>query len=359
MKSIIIVILSSFIFASVNQTIIKINQNKKAIKYMNKKLYLLAKQIKIKEKKLQILNNKIFLLNSKIKKLEKTLKNSNAILKQLIEQKNIYLQEKEKIQKEIINFISENYINSISKVETLNDLIKKEITDKILKNYSHKISQYVRLNKTISKNIKKINQKIKNILAIKEKLIQNKKILSTLIKQQQKEIANLKQKKLFYKQKLQHLLLTQRKLQKKLKQLKIISSKKKHSNNKYTGIKTIPPIQGEITKKFGSYIDPIYHIKIDNPSITITPYRSNEVVRAIMNGKVVFIGKSNSKGVIIIKHKNNLFSIYANLDKISPLLRKGSIVKKGQIIARVNHSLEFEITYKDKPINPLKVINIR
>jgi len=63
--------------------------------------------------------------------------------------------------------------------------------------------------------------------------------------------------------------------------------------------------------------------------------------------------------VIFIKHKNNLFSIYANLSKISPLLKNGSLIKKGQIIGRVKDALEFEVTYKDRPINPLKVIKFR
>ena len=78
-----------------------------------------------------------------------------------------------------------------------------------------------------------------------------------------------------------------------------------------------------------------------------------------MSGKVVYIGENGNKKVIFIKHSGNLFSIYANLEKISPLLKKGSFVKKGQIIARVKDALEFETTYKDKPINPLKIIKLR
>ena len=78
-----------------------------------------------------------------------------------------------------------------------------------------------------------------------------------------------------------------------------------------------------------------------------------------MNGKVVYIGENGDRKVIFIKHPGNLFSIYANLTKISPLLKKGSYVKRGQIIARVKDALEFEVTYKDRPINPLKVIKLR
>jgi len=358
----IIIFIGVFLFANYDYTMSQIDNNKKTISFMNKKLDSLASQIKQKQKKLQNLNHQIAKLNYQIKKLQKTLKNSTYILKNLNEKKTQYLQEKEYIQREIIIFISENYINSITKTEDLQDLIKKEITKQILKNYSKKIAKLANLDRKLSKKIASINQEIKKILDTKRKLNKKRKILSKLIQTQQHELISLRKKEEFYKEKLNTLIAQQKELQHKLTNLKIIQKRKNYytpKSSSYYGRKTIPPTKGEITKRFGSYTDPIYHIKIDNPSITITPYRANEVVRAIMDGKVVFIGTSHSKKVVIIKHKNNLFSIYANLDKISPLLYKGSRVRKGQIIARVIHSLEFEITYKDKPINPLKVINLQ
>jgi murein DD-endopeptidase MepM/ murein hydrolase activator NlpD len=127
---------------------------------------------------------------------------------------------------------------------------------------------------------------------------------------------------------------------------------------RYRGPKTIPPVKGRIIKKFGSYTDPIYRIKIYNDSITIKT-QPNSLVRTIFPGKVIYVGKDGDKKIIFIKHKGNLFSIYANLTKISPLIKKGSYVKKGEVIARVKNSLEFEVTYKDRAINPLQVINLR
>ena len=162
----------------------------------------------------------------------------------------------------------------------------------------------------------------------------------------------------------------QQSLRKKLQELKIVKKREEIKVKKvgsayfkpktatYKGRKTIPPVYGKVIKKFGSYIDPIYKIKIYNDSITIKA-KPNSVVRSIMSGKVVYIGENGDKKVIFIKHPGNLFSIYANLEKISPLLKKGSYVKRGQIIARVKDALEFEVTYKDRPINPLKVIKLR
>jgi len=152
----------------------------------------------------------------------------------------------------------------------------------------------------------------------------------------------------------------QKNLQNKLEKLLIIKKRNyKPATFTYKGMKTIAPLRGKVIKKFGSYIDPIYKIKIYNDSITIKPYQKNSVVRSIMSGKVVYIGESGDKKIIVIKHKGNIFSIYANLSKISPLIKKGSYVKRGQIIARVEDNLEFEVTYKEKPINPLKVISLK
>ena len=352
-----IIFLASFLFASITQTKAEIKKNQKIIYYFNKKLDTLAYQIKQKENNLKILSQKINVLNHEIKQLQKSLKNSNNTLNYLEYQKKKLQQKTESIQKEIIDFLSENYFNSVNNPQNISELISKEIIDKILQNYSKKIAFLLKKNKNLFKKISKINYQIKTILK-KQKLLKNKKLaLSKLILKQKQELIALKKEKNLYKQKLQNLITRQKSLQEKLKNLQIIKKRKYYSKETYSGSKTIPPIKGEIVKKFGSYIDPVYNIKIDNPSITIKPYRPNEVVRAIMDGKVVYIGESHSKKVIIIKHKNNMFSIYANLDKVSPLLKKGSIVRKGQIIARVNHSLEFEVTYKDKPINPLKVIN--
>jgi len=184
--------------------------------------------------------------------------------------------------------------------------------------------------------------------------------LLSLLKKRKKELNSLESKKREYKRKLLALINKQKKLQKKLASLLIIKKRaQKPTTFTYKGMKTIAPLRGKVIKKFGSYIDPIYKIKIYNDSITIKPFIKNATVRSIMPGRVVYIGENGGKKIIVIKHKNSIFSIYANLSKVSPLLKKGSFVKRGQIIARVKDSLEFEVTYKEKPINPLKVISLK
>jgi len=361
--------------SSINSTKKSIIKTKKIISLMNYKLDLLAKKIHNQKILLQNTDKKIKKLNLEIDKLKQDLNNSKIILLNLNDLKKGYKEKLNEIQKEITNFISENYFNSIMNTENINDLINKTVTKEILKKYSIKIQNLLKENKILISQIEVVNKKIQNILQ-KQKQLQIKKIeLSKLLKKQKNELALLNKQKEEYKRKLKNLINKEKALQNKLAKLKIIKKPKQTTTNinvkkigsvyfkpktaSYRGPKTIPPIKGKIIKKFGSYIDPVYHIKIYNESITIKANKKNTKVRAIFSGRVVYIGDTYGKKIIVIKHKNNLFSIYANLDKISPILKKGYYVKKGQIIARINDTLDFEVTYKDKPINPIQVINLK
>ncbi len=128
----------------------------------------------------------------------------------------------------------------------------------------------------------------------------------------------------------------------------------------YRGARTIAPLaHARVVKKFGTYIDPIYKIKIFNDNVVLKASKSNAKVRNVLNGKVVYIGQNSMLGkVIIVEHGHRLHTIYAALDRISPLLHTGSRVKKGVIIGRVKHKLVFQATQNSKYINPLRLIRL-
>jgi murein DD-endopeptidase MepM/ murein hydrolase activator NlpD len=356
-----------------------ITSTKKALKNtsyniakMNKKLDSLAKEILAKQKYINRLSKLENSVNNDILSLQKALKNSNKALQELNDLSSGLIRQRESIKNEIIKFISQNYYLDTKETDSLNDLIYSELNKKALKLYSAKVAALLENLKKINKTLNQTNQKIVTIKQ-KKQLLQNKKNkLKQLKTQKIKELLSLKKQKDLYKSRLLSMIKKQQSLRQKLQELKIIKKRRQaHVNVKkvgsayfkpktanYRGRKTIPPVYGKVIKKFGSYIDPIYKIRIYNDSITIKA-KPNSLVRSIMKGKVVYIGNNGDKKVIFIKHSGNLFSIYANLSKISPLLKKGSYVRKGQVIARINNTLEFEITYKDRPINPLKVIYLK
>jgi len=140
----------------------------------------------------------------------------------------------------------------------------------------------------------------------------------------------------------------------------INSSYTKSKTYKYRGDKTISPLAGaKVIKKFGTYVDPIYKIKIFNESITLKSKTPNAKVKNILNGKVVFAGKSSMLGkVVVVSHSHKMHTVYAGLSKIAPTIRVGSKIKRGYIVGKVTEKLIFQATKNSKHINPLKLIKI-
>ena len=137
------------------------------------------------------------------------------------------------------------------------------------------------------------------------------------------------------------------------------SSYQKSKTYAYRGGKTISPLSGSrLIKKFGTYIDPIYKIKIFNESITLKA-TSNTKVQNVLNGKVVFAGKSSMLGkVVVVEHSGKMHTVYAGLSKIAPNIRTGRKIKRGYVIGKVKSKLMFQATKNSKHINPLKLIRI-
>jgi murein DD-endopeptidase MepM/ murein hydrolase activator NlpD len=126
---------------------------------------------------------------------------------------------------------------------------------------------------------------------------------------------------------------------------------------RYRGRKTIAPLNVyTITKKYGTYTDPIYGIKIFNESISLKPKQPNAKVKTVFNGKVIYAANTAVlDNIVIVEHKNGLHTIYANLSQIAPNIKKGKKVAKGATIGRVKDELVFEVTQKTNHINPIRL----
>jgi len=140
----------------------------------------------------------------------------------------------------------------------------------------------------------------------------------------------------------------------------INSSYKKEAVYSYRGGKTISPISGaRVVKKFGTYVDPVYKIKIFNESVTLKAPSSPAKVKNVLNGKVVFAGKSSMLGkVVVVAHGGRMHTVYAGLSKIAPTIRVGTKIKKGYVVGKVKSKLVFQATKNSKHINPLKLIRL-
>lgn len=116
------------------------------------------------------------------------------------------------------------------------------------------------------------------------------------------------------------------------------------------------PVDGKIIKSFGREIDPRFHTIIYRKGIVIK-VEENSPVRSIFAGKVAFAGTFSGYGnLIIIKHGENYYSVYARLSEIYK--EEGDKVDTGEIIGRVgpaglfDDGLYFELRKGGKPLDP-------
>ena len=303
-----------------------------------------------------------------------------------------------KIEEKLVFLIAQSVTLSImleEKQSTNSDaLIEFEVLQSMLDNSKKKVKK---LNQLFFTNINVIeNLNHKTIILQKEitSIDQKKKNLLKAQKVNKKALKKLKKAKSSYKKKLQTLLSKQDSLKKTLAKLNIIKidnikkakeekarkkafkkkkivlsneklpKVKKHGNSyqsvktkKYRGAKTIAPLDHyTISKKYGTYTDPIYGIKIFNESVYLKPKKPKARVKTVFNGKVIYADKTAVlKNIVIVEHKNGLHTIYANLSQISPKIKKGQRIKKGYTIGRVSDELIFEVTQKSYHINPIRL----
>ena len=117
------------------------------------------------------------------------------------------------------------------------------------------------------------------------------------------------------------------------------------------------PIKGEIINFFKETVD-----NITNKGLNIKITNGSKEVKASIDGNVIFSNYLKGWGkTIILKHGNNFYTVYANLD--TTLINAGTFAKKTQPIGTVasgkngDYILHFEIRKNSIPKDPLKYLN--
>jgi len=381
----------------IKSTSTSINSFTKNQSSINKKMAKNAKEI-LKQKS-EIKKQQKFLkeLKSKLSSKESSYKENKTQLKELVKYNKKLKKEQDAIEQELVFVIAQSVSLSVILEEDYavdeESLIEFEILQNMLKASKEKARELNDKYYSNSKDIKVLNKhtsslkkSIKSIDGKRKKLISVNKKTKTALKKL--EVAKTK-----YKKELKILLKKQDELSKTLAQLNLIKidevkkakedkdrksafenreivdnknlpKVKKHGSSyqaiktkKYRGAKTIAPLDSyTISKKYGTYTDPIYGIKIFNESISLKPKKANAKVKTVFNGKVIYADKTAVlDNIVIVEHKDGLHTIYANLSQISPNIKKGKKIKKGYSIGRVNDELIFEVTQKSYHINPVRL----
>jgi len=358
----------------------KLNQLAKEISGQNKKLTALKQEIRKSEATIARLKKSLNLKSGKLQKLE--------LLYKKLEKKEGEVNRKlsDLLAKEIAFELISGSGDDENRHNYFEQNGEELVQQKILHNYRRLLKERFAKTETKFKNIQKnrilIQKELKKTRSKLMKLEKEKNRLKRLQNLQSATVVNLRKKEKRYisklarirkeKQNLSHTLRKLHIMRKKLEQTRIKpvetgnlkvrqigSSYQKGSIAKYRGKKTIAPLKKyTVTQKFGTFIDPIYKIKIFNESVILKPETPNAVVRNILSGKVVYAAKVPMLDyVVIVEHPNKLHTIYAHLSKLAPTIKVGRKIKKSYALGRVDDALKFEVTQQEKHIDPLELIH--
>ncbi|WP_104697290.1 MULTISPECIES: murein hydrolase activator EnvC family protein [unclassified Helicobacter] len=369
------------------------NEITNIIQKLGNKINQTKQKINNYDKKIQEIQKLITSNQSENSNQEQALENYQAILLSLQKEKQ---EIREKITKILINDASFVIILNHENPVSPDDIMLQEIFKLLNKNSQEKIQLLTQKEKVLET---KIAQTMQNITKISQNITtqeNQKKYLQTMLKEQKKLIKDMQKDIKNYNTRLAQIEEERKSLDKILSNLNILRQKtqkeldeekrlamerKKQETNKnqsrevtevkqvansyralsiakYSGPKTIAPIEKyTVEQKFGTYFDPVYKLKVFNESVILVSKVPNTPVKSIFDGKIVYAKEVPIlKKVIIIENQNGIHTIYSQLDKIAPTIKVGLRIQKGYIIGRVNQKLSFEITQKDKHIDPLEVI---
>jgi septal ring factor EnvC (AmiA/AmiB activator) len=381
----------------ISKTSSKLHSFSKNYSNINKKMAQTAKAILKQKRELEKQNKYLEKLQKELKDKESSYKVNTSQLTTLQKTQKKLKKEQDKIEEKLVFLIAQSVSLSIILEENdpLNEdsLIEYEVLNTMLQRSKSAVKK---LNKIFFNNAQDINMLNKQASSLEVAIATIDKKRKNLVKTQKankKALKKLTLSKASYKKELKKLLKKQDALKHTLAQLNIIKidaikkakeekerkaafkrkkialneklpKVKKHGSSyqsvktkKYKGPKTIAPLSSyTITKKYGTYTDPIYGIKIFNESISLKPKNANAKVKTVFNGKVIYADKTAVlNNIVIVEHTNGLHTIYANLSQISPNIRKGKKIKKGYTIGRVSEELIFEVTQKSYHINPIRL----
>ena len=304
-------------------------------------------------------------LNSKITKMEKNIKEKNKEIeklqeeyeekKQLLADRLVAIYEQGRITFLDVLLASDNiwdYISMSSKVQQLTDADNEQM-DK------------VEAQKNEVERAKKALEKEKKELAESKKSVQDKQAKVKVAKDKKEaKVANLTSEQ----KKLQTQINNYNKEIQKLEEE--LAKAANNYNNSYTGkfvgtlswpLSKSSPGYKTITSYYGNRQVPIAGATSDHRAIDIGVPTGTPVLSA-GNGIVISTGYNSARGYfVIIKHADNLYTLYQHLSKI--LVSRGQAVSTGKTIAKSGSTgigtgphLHFEVRksqYYGSEVNPL------
>jgi len=328
------------------------------------KIDALAKEIRYQENIFSKIENELTQLNKTISqnkdRLEQTKKEINTLDQQAINIQLEILQIENKIVDEMVTTYSTSLGLALAKKATKAEIIDKEIYSILTLSSKDNVVKLTNKTEKLKQNQiqnEKKQKEYKSYILNQEK---KKKVYSQKKELKQTVISTISQHHDKYKKELDNVLEKQDTQTNLLIELHLLEQQNSMAieTNQYTAAKTIAPIQNYIVKKnYGRYHDEIYKKDFFSDSIVLISQNETSKVFNILNGKIFYIGmnEETKKHTIIIEHKNNLFTIFSNLNTLNRDLKIDHRIRKGKVISETNEALTFQVIQNKKYINPLNI----
>ncbi|HIP60357.1 MAG TPA: M23 family metallopeptidase [Campylobacterales bacterium] len=380
--------------AKIQSTKVDIKKQKDSEKKLSRRLDQIAVEISLQETKLKTINKGILKTKQKIKNENKKIKIKKGELSKIEKLYNDLVKREKNVNIKMTDILSKSIsldmitsganqddASSSFYEKSVDNIIMQTLYDSyssILKNkFSKTKKRYIKLQKNIiivKTELDKIKHKLKNLRAEISKYDSLKSL-------KRKSLKSLDFKRSAYLKKLNRIKKERKILGSTLTRLNITkienertiirsaptsstsvrqigSSYQASKTVKYRGPKTIAPLDSyTVAQKFGTYIDPIYKMKIFNEAVILRAKSKNARVKSVLDGKIIYANKTSMlENVVIVKNRDNIHTIYAHLSKIAPTIKVGKKVPKGYILGRVKRELTFEVIQNEKHINPMRLI---
>ena len=358
-------------------------------KKLNRQLDEIAKSLKKEESELAKTDKNIALLNNKISEQQKNVTDTKIKIDDMGAQNRELIKKRDELEQNMTNLIAQEFAYMLiideGYIENSDAIVTNEFLKIISKQANEKFKEYSAEFLLAQTKIEDGTKKIANMQKSIAELEEQKKELSKLKIAKIKIVGDIEKEKNIYIEKIQTIQAQKKELKKTLESLKVLeeeskktpevdissvklttdekirqlgSSYKSSKVKKYTGAKTISPLENyTVVQKFGDFIDPVYNIKIFNESVVLHSTKTNDEVKNVLDGKVIFAKDTQLlKNVVIVENGDGIHTIYAHLSRIAPTIKVGSKIKKGYVIGRIDKDLTFEVTQKNYHINPMDLI---
>lgn len=243
---------------------------------------------------------------------------------------------------------------------------------------SEGISDFLERLQLIKLIVKKDNKTIKQFINIKKDLEFKKGIVSKSKYARQEELdtvvrsleeikvsrADINRKITDINTKINQLEWQLDELNKKAKELEDIINSLIKTKGSYVGGKMTWPVPSchHIVSYYGMRLHPIFKVRKMHTGIDIDANWKKSIV-AVNTGTVILAGWQSGYGnTVVINHGGGISTLYAHCNSI--LVRPGSYVEKGDVIARIGSTglstgphLHFEVRERGKTVNPLNYVS--